>query len=892
VSPGPNSPAAPKRRKSMTGAAHEAGSSKRKRSESLATPGAGADAARKYCSMKLQETFVDIFLRYPVLHDPAEEEAEEELVVMKKTEDLTEEEKEKLEGKARRFATELEECVFATYAEPDAKTGHHGVGMKYKERFRMLTFNLSKADRVALHQRIAASHITPKELSTMSSTDLANEETKQSIRQAEKEALAHSILKKTSMPTAKMTHKGMQDIEDVSGTMSREREREREQEEEERIERERLERVKLQARKAQAAQGSHPPESPITPSMPGWGAPPPVPLHAIQGNSPGPSSSSRPLPLHSPPFIHTSSETVSSPLEQELNLADLINIDEEPGEEFSVSLAESATASNLEASPIPAESTGGDDRAGSTSQSPPPPMSATGLSPFAARSSHPEFTRRPSFDLNAIWTTSQEQGDNAQDTPMQVEEEELLRGHRTASPDPAGDNGEGLADDQDFDMFLQGGEEETTEEPASLPSNTPETIQAAFDAAPYVWTGKISMPLDLSLSQEVAVTARQIGGRTLGGDSVLWKTLFPADHLRIDGRVPVDKSAEYLTQMRLNPHKELIAVAFAPEAHGITDSFMTLSKYLISKNRHGLVFPWGNRPKEHHPGRELYIVPLVASEPLPEFLELLDEVKLPQTRHTDYMVGIWVLNKGKLAPPLQAVPPPPPPSAMSLPPVPLPPISAVSTSAVPLQPPPPPPPPPLLPPAAALTSLIPPLSQLPPNVSAEALAAEVASLTPEQIQLMLQTLAASNVHPAPAISPPLTLPPVTAAAAQSQPWVATNSPPPLPPYPPYGPPPPLGHPSAPPYTLPPSQDRYDFEHDRPMYPSYQAGHPYDSYHDRGGYRGGRGSHGRNRDRGGGQERQRDSGWRGRGRGRGRGGHQSAAGEGGKQWAGSAQQQQW
>ena len=91
------------------------------------------------------------------------------------------------------------------------------------------------------------------------------------------------------------------------------------------------------------------------------------------------------------------------------------------------------------------------------------------------------------------------------------------------------------------------------------------------------------MPLDLSLSQEVSVSARQIGGRTLGGDSLLWRTLFPTDHLRIDGRVPVDKSAEYLTQMRLNPHKELIAVAFAPESQESSESFATLSKYLISK---------------------------------------------------------------------------------------------------------------------------------------------------------------------------------------------------------------------------------------------------------------------------------------------------------------------
>ena len=74
------------------------------------------------------------------------------------------------------------------------------------------------------------------------------------------------------------------------------------------------------------------------------------------------------------------------------------------------------------------------------------------------------------------------------------------------------------------------------------------------------------------------VHAQQMGGRTLGGDSQLWRTLFPTDHLRIDGRVPVDKSAQYLTQMRLNPNKELIAVAFSPDSDSSAVGFETLSK--------------------------------------------------------------------------------------------------------------------------------------------------------------------------------------------------------------------------------------------------------------------------------------------------------------------------
>ena len=89
------------------------------------------------------------------------------------------------------------------------------------------------------------------------------------------------------------------------------------------------------------------------------------------------------------------------------------------------------------------------------------------------------------------------------------------------------------------------------------------------------------MPLDSTIPQEVGVTARQIGGRPLSGQAP-WSVLFPVDHLRIDGRVAVDKSGQYLTQMRLNPNKELIAVAFSPDAES-SIAFDTLSKHLIAK---------------------------------------------------------------------------------------------------------------------------------------------------------------------------------------------------------------------------------------------------------------------------------------------------------------------
>jgi len=83
--------------------------------------------------------------------------------------------------------------------------------------------------------------------------------------------------------------------------------------------------------------------------------------------------------------------------------------------------------------------------------------------------------------------------------------------------------------------------------------------------------------------QETTLVARQVGGKPLGADSPLWKTLFPSDILRIEGRVPVDNSIKYLVQMRMNSSKELYAVAFVPAGPQDESDFKTFNNFLISK---------------------------------------------------------------------------------------------------------------------------------------------------------------------------------------------------------------------------------------------------------------------------------------------------------------------
>jgi len=111
---------------------------KRKRSDA-GGGGATIDPVRKYCLGKLEDVFKEVFLRYPYTRSVAGQSGEtrdvksegqaqipNSQIVMKKLEELTEEEKESLIEDSRNFAAELERCVFDNYSEGDI------AGAKYK----------------------------------------------------------------------------------------------------------------------------------------------------------------------------------------------------------------------------------------------------------------------------------------------------------------------------------------------------------------------------------------------------------------------------------------------------------------------------------------------------------------------------------------------------------------------------------------------------------------------------------------------------------------------------------------------------------------------------------------------------------------------------------------
>jgi hypothetical protein len=370
----------------------------------------------------------------------------------------------------------------------------------YRERFRTLTFNLQQSDRVLLHQRIASAQLAPAILATMSSTELASQEQQQSIKQAEQEALAHSILIKSTVPRAKITHKGLQDIEDVnedSSVAKQRRERELEMAEEER-ERERLARLRAVQPQSNPPSASVPPDSPAVPSSAPWNTATPAQTQG-QGTE--------------LPSAHAGAGVAV--VDSELNLGDFIHMDDEPPESSPLTISTPPSTATTTATATPS----------ATSMS--EPLSAatltpiTGISPFAP--SKPDMPPRASFDLNALWSAPPPlppASPKEQDEKEEEKEKEEVEGDdgegevmamdlgtppdepaasasasvAVASVEPERDEGESGDDDLDFEMFLGQEEEEkdNNRKNGRLEASVPDP-QAIFDGLPRVWNGVVSL---------------------------------------------------------------------------------------------------------------------------------------------------------------------------------------------------------------------------------------------------------------------------------------------------------------------------------------------------------------------------------------------------------------
>ncbi|KAG8785843.1 hypothetical protein FRC15_000606 [Serendipita sp. 397] len=567
-SPTPDSK--PKKRKATT---NLPATTKRKKTLTAKSPTPVSDPVRKYCYGKFQEVIEPIFLEYRVV------------------EDGTELDDDAAKALAAKYVTELENVVFNMNSEPDKK-GLRSAGAKYKERFRMLTYNLGQSDRVSLRKGIGTGSITASALAEMSSVELANEQTRQEMEKVVQEALHQSILKvQTSLPRAKMTHKGEELIEtNASDDINT-----REEEEQER-------RRRLRLRTGSILEGN--PDSTALPSS-GTGVSSSVlenrPMDFEGGTPTSPDKISALSPTVSTHWITSTPTTIDT------------------------ALAATATRTAPEI-----------------------------LSPTDDLKT-PLHVSRPSFDLSSLWVGSATNeapkvdflsstvdgfgGLNDEDeVAMDLDDEE-----------PMGE--------QDFGMFLDGVEEKSQSQSQSqgtLERSTAPTPPAreekAFATLPLIWSGELIMPLDPKPALINDVTVQQVGGRPFGTSPTVWDNLFKSKKTLIEGRVPTDRSIKYLMTTRLNSSKELVVVLFTP-TESSKEKFTELFDFLVAKDRHGLVFPWGAHPPPTAPGKDLYLIPLEASKPLPEFIDLLDHVQIPKQRDENLLLGVFVLSKGKIVVP-------------------------------------------------------------------------------------------------------------------------------------------------------------------------------------------------------------------------------------------------
>jgi hypothetical protein len=334
----------------------------------------------------------------------------------------------------------------------------------------MLTFNLGQSDRVSIHTRIAAGSLPAYSLAQLDSASLANETTQAEIAAAAAESLAQTILVRSlAAPRAKLTHKGMVELDtddlapDAIASQARE---DREKEAEVQREAERLTR----ARPIRKTSMSLPPESPVTPQNASeqlaWGAPPPVPQHAFGG-----------------PSIHSifAPSTPNHPTlgGTEMTLDDLIHFDDD------VVVQVDEKQSSIPPSPTDTEERPLMPSHSSTVFGSDPSMSDVDTTSFEMGTNLSPIV--PNFDLSTLW--------GGQNGPNNLSKETGLSHPAAPSAEEDGQTDmdlDGDANDQAFDMFLR---DEESLPIAAQPPQTEEPQPCApptVEDKPLVWTGTVS----------------------------------------------------------------------------------------------------------------------------------------------------------------------------------------------------------------------------------------------------------------------------------------------------------------------------------------------------------------------------------------------------------------
>jgi hypothetical protein len=553
------------------------------------------------------------------------------------------------------FASAVEKELFDLFGEPDPK-GRKAPRVKYVARFRSLHFTLKSNDY--FRSRIATGELDPAAIVRSEGDDLLTPEQKRAAESMREKSMKDSVKVHMAAPIAKRTHKG-EEVIDSFGVDDRmaEKERERRKEEEERAKQSRRSlSVSLQG------QGSG--GSPLSIEVPRVASPATAAL-SPSGESARPEAPLSPIERRR----RTSSGVVLQP--EDLGLGD-----------------EAATESLAAETEKPVEEDG------------------------ATRAESDQISKK-SFNLDSIWTSFKAPpvvpGSSAAAEGAQKEDEDGSDAMDEGTPEPRGspageagqDDKPKLADDydpfafeneergeaeEDLDALLHG-DNKTTEPGSTTPKSPPPDTTTTPKKPrlldlPSVWSGDLIMP-DEGGFPAVAV---QVAGRELGVSEEIWRTILP-ERLNIDGRVPTKVATDYLVQNTFATSREMAVVALLPDLSGpslvytekpAADRVLAKQRHLIDyfvrKDRHGVV----TAPEPmRRIVKDIYIVPLRATEQVPEFVELLDH-RLGDAgeRDKDMFIAVLVLQKNLI--PAPAPTRPPPMTAMHQPPAsyaPMPPAS-------------------------------------------------------------------------------------------------------------------------------------------------------------------------------------------------------------------------
>ncbi|PLW57690.1 hypothetical protein PCANC_01398 [Puccinia coronata f. sp. avenae] len=199
--------------------------------------------------------------------------------------------------------------------------------------------------------------------------------------------------------------------------------------------------------------------------------------------------------------------------------------------------------------------------------------------------------------------------------------------------------------------------------PTGLSPTKESESQSAASApmTPSVWTGNV-MTADAG---GFAACAAQVGGRPLSPDGLTWSKIIPTDTMTVVGRLPVKESTTYLVQSHFAPSRELVLLELRPNLKGppelpsperVIQHQQNLIEFFTKKGRHAVV---AVNEKVKQAVRDIYLVPILRQDPLPEFVQLLDDVSIPEAtpRAKDMMVAVLVLSKGAVPSAWKSTPP-------------------------------------------------------------------------------------------------------------------------------------------------------------------------------------------------------------------------------------------